>query len=83
VASAVGGIPEVVEPGVTGCLVPYDAADGHGFETGLAAALNGLLDDPGRAEAMGLAGRRRAVAEFGWAAIAGQTVEVYRRVLAG
>jgi starch synthase len=77
VASDVGGIPEVVEDGVTGLLVHYDEKDPAAFEAGLAARINELLGDPDRAEAMGLAGRKRAVGEFGWAAIAGRTVEIY------
>jgi alpha-maltose-1-phosphate synthase len=43
----------------------------------LAAALNMLLSDPARAAAMGQAGRKRAVAEFGWPAIAAQTADLY------
>lgn len=78
VASAVGGIPEVVVDGVTGILVPYDAADPRALETGLAVAINALVADPARAEAMGRAGRERAVADFGWDAIASRTLEVYR-----
>ena len=78
VASAVGGIPEVVEDGETGLLVPYDEADPRAFEAGLAAAVAQLLDDPDRAARMGAAGRERAVAHFGWRAIAEQTLGVYR-----
>ena len=60
VGSRTGGIPEVVADGETGLLVPPD-------EPGqLADALNALLRDPDRAQAMGQAGRKRAVAEFGW-----------------
>jgi starch synthase len=81
VASAVGGIPEVVADGTTGLLVAYDETDPAGFEAGLAAALGGLLADPGRAAILGRAGRERAVAEFGWAAIAARTLELYRAVL--
>ena len=81
VASAVGGIPEVVDDGVTGVLVPYDESDPAAFEAGLAAATADLLADPARADTLGAAGRRRAVGEFGWAAIAERTVEVYRSVL--
>ena len=81
VASDVGGIPEVVEDGRTGLLVHYDAADPEGFERGFAAAVNALAADPARAEAMGRAGRERAVAHFGWDAIAEQTVGVYRTAL--
>ncbi|HEU0213473.1 MAG TPA: glycogen synthase [Jiangellaceae bacterium] len=78
VASAVGGIPEVVDDGVTGLLVAYDSADPRAFEAGLATAIDELAGDPARAAAMGHAGRSRAVAEFGWDAVAARTVEVYR-----
>jgi starch synthase len=81
VASDVGGIPEVVDDGRTGLLAHYDAADPAAFERNLAARLGELLDDPARATAMGAAGRGRAVAEFGWDAIAHRTLEVYRSVL--
>jgi starch synthase len=76
VASRVGGIPEVVDDGVTGLLVPPDDP------LALAAAMNSVLADPKRAAAMGAAGRRRAVAEFGWAAVARQTARLYE-TLAG
>ena len=82
IASAVGGIPEVVVDGVTGVLVPYDAADPTALEAGLARAVNDLAADPARARAMGVAGRERAVADFSWDAIADQTIEVYREALA-
>jgi starch synthase len=78
VASAVGGIPEVVVDGVTGLLVPYDAEDPRALEIGLAEAINSLVADPARAKAMGVAGRARAIAEFDWDAIARRTVDVYR-----
>jgi alpha-maltose-1-phosphate synthase len=71
VASAVGGIPEVVNDGETGLLVPPDDPDA------LAGALNVLIGDPVRAAALGQAGRERAVAEFGWQAVAAQTVDLY------
>ena len=71
VGSRTGGIPEVVAEGETGLLVP------PGEPEALAVALNALLRDPDRAEAMGQAGRKRAVAEFGWPAIAAQTAELY------
>ncbi|MDG9703581.1 glycogen synthase [Streptomyces sp. DH37] len=80
-ASAVGGIPEVVEDGVNGLLVPYDERDPEGFEAGLAAAVNRLLADPAEAARMGEAGRERAVGAFGWDAVARRTVEVYEAVL--
>jgi starch synthase len=81
VASAVGGIPEVVVDGETGLLVPYDSNDPQSFEAGLVSAVNALLDDPARATAMGAAGRRRAIDAFGWDAIAAATVEIYQSVL--
>jgi starch synthase len=83
VASAVGGIPEVVDHGVTGLLVPYSPHTVDAFEAGLASAVNELCRDPARAAAMGRAGRERAVGEFGWDAIARRTVELYVSVLAG
>jgi starch synthase len=82
VASAVGGIPEVVADGRTGLLVPYDPADPAAFERGLAEAITEIALDPDRARAMGAAGRERVLSEFGWPAIAQQTVAVYSAVLA-
>jgi starch synthase len=89
VATAVGGIPEVVEDGVTGLLVPYEArsdgtgtpVDPAGLAADLAARVNELLADPARAEAMGLAGRARAVERFGWDVAAGQTLALYEQLL--
>jgi alpha-maltose-1-phosphate synthase len=81
VASAVGGIPEVVADGVTGLLVPCPAVEPAEFQAGLAAAVNELALNPERAAAMGLAGRERAVREFGWDTIAHRTVELYESVL--
>jgi starch synthase len=82
VASAVGGIPEVVEHGATGLLVPYDDQRPGDFEAGLADALGELLADPARAAALGAAGRERAVREFGWDTVARRTVALYEQVLA-
>ena len=82
VASDVGGIPEVVAHDRTGLLVHYDPDDAAAFEAGLATAIGELVADPARAAAMGAAGRERVLAEFGWPAIAQQTVEVYSAVLA-
>jgi len=78
VASDVGGIPEVVDDGLTGLLAHYDPDDVPGFERALAGALNALVRDPVRAAEMGRAGRARAVAHFGWPAVAERTVELYR-----
>jgi starch synthase len=91
VASAVGGIPEVVIDGETGLLVPFSSAgdgspepaDPSGFVAGLAERLNALVEDPARAAEMGRAGRARAVSAFAWGAIAEQTAAVYRRLAAG
>jgi alpha-maltose-1-phosphate synthase len=75
VGSRTGGIPEVVADGETGLLVP------PGEPEPLAEALNALLRDPDRARAMGQAGRKRAVAEFGWPAIAAQTAALYAKLV--
>ena len=75
VASAVGGIPEVVLDGETGLLVPA------GDEEGLAAAINTLLRDPTRTAAMGARGRVRAEADFSWDRIARQTAALYRQLV--
>ncbi|MEU3344768.1 glycogen synthase [Streptomyces sp. NPDC006700] len=77
VASRTGGIPEVVDDGRTGVLVPVDDA----FETGLARALDSMLADRDGARRMGEAGRRRAVEEFGWDAVARRTVRLYEEIL--
>ena len=90
VASAVGGIPEVVVDGETGMLVPVELreddpmspVDPDRFERAIAAAINALMADPATRETMGGAARRRAVERFSWPAIARQTVDLYR-ALAG
>ncbi len=89
VATATGGIPEVVEHGVTGMLVPIDQVqDGTGTPTNpekysadLAAALTAMVSDLDAAKAMGKAGRQRAADHFAWGAIAERTLEVYEHVL--
>jgi starch synthase len=85
VATATGGIVEVVQDGVTGLLVPFEPAPGAieprdpaAFAAGIAERVNALLADPARAEAMGRAGRARALEAFDWSAIAAQTSELYR-----
>ncbi|MGV0595825.1 glycogen synthase [Mycolicibacterium porcinum] len=82
VASDVGGIPEVVADHQTGLLVHYDATDPRFFEMRLADAVNSLVAEPETARKYGDAGRQRCIAEFSWAHIAEQTLEIYRKVSA-
>jgi starch synthase len=89
VATATGGIPEVVADGETGRLVPIEQhTDGSGtpldpdrFVADLAATLVEVLADPERAAAYGRAGRRRAVEHFSWSTIAARTLDLYRSLL--
>jgi starch synthase len=89
VATATGGIVEVVVDGETGLLVPIEPGDdGTGaprdpakFAADFAERVNALLADPERARAMGRAGRARAVSEFAWPAIAEQTSALYRSLV--
>ena len=90
VATATGGIPEVVADGETGLLVPFDPVPEGGaprdpsrFARDIAERVNALLADPARARALGAAGRRRAVERFAWPAIARQTAELYAGLVAG
>jgi len=88
VASAVGGIPEVVVPGETGLLVPvaqmneapFEPLDPDKFARDLANAINALMRDDALRAKMGATARRRVEEKFSWAAIAAQTAEVYREV---
>jgi glycogen synthase len=89
VASAVGGIPEVVVPEETGLLVDvgltpggFDPADPQGFSDALAAAINRLARDPALREKFGVAGRARVEAHFSWDAIAATTLALYADVIA-
>jgi starch synthase len=85
VGTATGGIPEVVDHGVTGRLVPIDQLDdGTGtpvdpekFVADLAAALTEVVSDPEAAKRMGEAGRLRAERDFSWTSIAERTREIY------
>lgn len=89
VASATGGIPEVVDHGETGLLVPLEqVADGTGtpldpekFVADFAAAMIEVVNDPARAKAMGAKGRQRATELFSWESIVDQTLDVYKSVL--
>ncbi|WP_136520183.1 glycogen synthase [Cellulomonas telluris] len=89
VGTATGGIPEVVDDGVTGWLVPIEQVqDGTGtpvdpdrFVADLGAALAGAVADRERAAAFGVASRRRVEDHFSWRAIGERTLEVYRTVL--
>ena len=87
VASAVGGIPEIVVPGETGVLVPFEAGedfeprDPDGFARDLAAAMTELLGDPATLERMGKASRKRVEERFSWRAVAEQTLAFYRSLL--
>jgi alpha-maltose-1-phosphate synthase len=76
VASAVGGILEVVEDGKTGLLVP----PGHPDE--LAAALGRVLENPALGRSLGQAGRRRVEAQFSWTSVAERTEHVYADAIA-
>jgi glycogen synthase len=85
VASAVGGIPEVVVPEATGLLVDlklkqgtFDPVDPPKFSADLAAAINRVALDPGLREAFGRNGRRRVEDHFSWTAIAQRTLDLYR-----
>jgi starch synthase len=87
VATATGGIPDVVEDGVTGLLVPFEPnadrtapVDPDRFADDLAASINQLLGDRDRAAEMGRAGRARTLERFTWGAVADRTVELYRRL---
>jgi alpha-maltose-1-phosphate synthase len=91
VASATGGIPEIVVDGETGYLVPFEPGgdtfgsprDAARFAADLARPINDLLADPAKARRFGEAGRRRVLEHFSWSAIARQTVELYHEQLDG
>jgi starch synthase len=89
VATRTGGIPEVVEDGVTGYLVPFEPVDDASseprdperFAEDIAALVNRVLEDPQRAREMGQAARQRVLERFTWAAVAERTVTLYQRTL--
>jgi glycosyltransferase involved in cell wall biosynthesis len=74
VASRIGGIPDIVEDGVSGLLVPPADADA------LAAALRRLLSDPALARRLGEGGRRRLHERFSWRAIVQRWLDLYANV---
>ena len=88
VATATGGIVEVVEDGITGLLVPVELSqdeagaprDPSEFAAAIAERVNHLVTDPSRAAEMGRAGRRRVTDRFAWPVIAAQTSALYRRL---
>jgi len=90
VATAVGGIKEVVVDGETGFLVPIDQMEESPFEPrdpekfarGLAARVNQLIADPALCAKFGRAGRKRAEEKFSWGAIAQETKTLYEQLLA-
>jgi starch synthase len=88
VASATGGILEVVVDGVTGYLVPFDQdpattfpSNPDKFARDLAEKISDLLADPEKAKRFGVAGRKRVEETFAWSAIADQTIELYRQLM--
>jgi glycosyltransferase involved in cell wall biosynthesis len=74
VASDAGGLPEVVEHGVTGLVVP------RGDSSALATAIGALLADPVKRTQMGFAGRERALRLFDWDRTAEQLEQIYAEV---
>ncbi len=80
-ASAVGGIPEVVSDRKTGELVTYNADDIAAFESSLSESITRLMADPELLERYGKAGRARAISEFGWDAVAATTLALYQSVI--
>jgi glycogen synthase len=88
VGSAVGGIPEIVEQGVTGRLVPLEPTSGDNpeprdperFAEGLAHAVNELLASPEELKRMGSAARRRGETHFTWKTVAGKTLDFYKKL---
>jgi glycogen synthase len=88
VASAIGGIPEVVVPGVTGLLVDlelksgtFDPVDPARFSRELAAAINEVALDPALRITFERNGRQRVVDHFSWGAIAARTLDLYRSLV--
>ncbi|MEM8535690.1 MAG: glycogen synthase [Chloroflexota bacterium] len=88
VASAIGGIPEVVVPGETGRLVDlqlkegtFDPVDPEQFSRDLATQINEVALDPQLRETYGRNGRKRVEEHFSWTAIAQKTLELYQSLV--
>ncbi len=89
VASAVGGIPEVVVPNETGLLVPFEPVSANNFEPknpeqlarDLASSVNSLFESPDKIKEMGVKARQRVEKYFSWSSIARQTLEFYQELV--
>lgn len=89
VGAAVGGIPEVIVPGETGLLVPFDPlsaedaepADPAKYARDLAEAVNTLIADPEKLKSMGSKARQRVIEQFSWTRIASKTIDFYKHIL--
>ena len=79
-ATRVGGIPEVVADGSTGKLVNY-SGDGTTLESELSTSITELMREPELLKQYGVAGRKRAAAEFGWPAVASATLALYQSLI--
>jgi alpha-maltose-1-phosphate synthase len=87
-ASATGGIKEIVVDRETGYLIPFEQdpvtsfpIDPEDFARDLAAGINRLLEDPDKCRRFGNAGRRRVEEIFSWSAIAQQTLRLYEKLI--
>ena len=89
VATKVGGIPEIVVPGETGLLVPFqpkgavdfEPLDPEKFSRDLADAINSIIDSPEKLKAMGLKSRQRVIDLFSWKGIAEETLDFYKQLI--
>jgi starch synthase len=88
VASAIGGIPEIVIPGETGLLIPlepdntlpWEPKDPEKFSKDLANAINNLLSSPEKIKSMGTKSRERVEKHFSWRSVAQKTLEFYKEL---